>query len=220
MTMQPPRLILASTSPYRRELLARLRLPFEVMAPDTDETPAPGETPADLAARLALAKAASVVQRMPAAVVIGSDQVATLDGCEPIGKPGNAERARRQLKAASGRTMRFHTAFAVLAPRRPEIVETVVIDVRFRTLTDAEIDRYLALEQPFDCAGAARSEGLGIALLEAMSTDDPTALIGLPLIRVAAALRAVGLDPFGPAGGQADARASRRDDGRPEPATP
>ena len=195
----PPRLILASTSTYRRDLLARLRLPFEVRSPDADETPAPGEPPAGLASRLALAKARSIFTAEPDAVVIGSDQVATLDGCEPIGKPGSFERAREQLRAASGRTMRFHTAFAVLAPRHAPIEETAVIDVRFRTLSDDEIDRYLTLDEPFDCAGAARSEGLGIALLEAMRTDDPTALIGLPLIRVAAALRAVGLDPLGPA---------------------
>ena len=196
MTAQPPRLVLASTSPYRRELLGRLRLPFDVMSPDVDETPVPGETPAPLASRLALAKASAVARLAPSAVVIGSDQVATLDGREPLGKPGDAERARRQLRAASGRTMRFHTAFAVVSPARDPIVETVVIEVRFRTLGDAEIDRYLTLEQPFDCAGSARSEGLGIALLESMTTDDPTALIGLPLIRVAAALRAVGLDPL------------------------
>ncbi len=198
MTPQAPRLILASTSPYRRELLARLRLPFDVRAPDTDETPAPDETPAELAHRLALAKAASVARHEPAAVIIGSDQVASLDGREPIGKPGTAERARRQLRAASGRMMRFHTAFAVLAPGHEAIVETVLIDVRFRHLDDAAIDRYLELDQPFDCAGSARSEGLGIALLESMTTDDPTALIGLPLIRVAAALRSVGIDPLGP----------------------
>ena len=197
MTVQAPRLILASTSPYRRELLERLRLPFEVQAPDADETPAPGESPAELASRLALAKAASVGRLAPDAVIIGSDQVATLDGREPIGKPGNAARARLQLRAASGQLMRFHTAFAVLAPGRAPIAETVLIDVRFRVLSDAEIDRYLELDQPFDCAGSARSEGLGIALLESMTTDDPTALIGLPLIRVAAALRSVGIDPLG-----------------------
>ena len=195
-----PRLILASTSPYRRDLLSRLRLPFDVVSPGVDETPGNDERPAELASRLALAKARSVFAAAPDAVVIGSDQVATLDGLAPIGKPGDAERARRQLQAASGRTMHFHTAFAVLAPGRAEIVETVPIEVRFRTLSDTEIDRYVALDQPFDCAGAARSEGLGIALLDAMTTEDPTALIGLPLIRVAAALRAVGLDPLGPPG--------------------
>lgn len=193
-----PRLILASTSPYRRELLARLRLPFEVRSPDVDETPLAAERPAALARRLALAKAQAVFATTPTAVVIGSDQVATLDGSEAIGKPGDVERARRQLRAASGRTMYFHTAFAVLAPQRPPIVEIVDVEVRFRALADDEIDRYLALDRPFDCAGAARSEGLGIALLEAMRTDDPTALIGLPLIRVAAVLRSVGLDPLGP----------------------
>lgn len=194
------RLILASTSVYRRELLGRLGVPFEVAAPGVDETARDGEHPAALARRLALAKARAVAETTThGAVVIGSDQVATLDDVRPIGKPGTAERARRQLKEASGRTMRFHTAFAVLAAGHAPIEETVTIEVRFRTLADAEIERYLAIEQPFDCAGAARSEGLGIALLERISTDDPTALIGLPLIRVAAALRTVGLDPLGPA---------------------
>jgi septum formation protein len=193
-------LILASTSIYRRQLLARLGLPFETRAPGVDEAPLAGEAPAAQAARLARAKARAVADDARvarAAVVIGSDQVATLDGIEPLGKPGTFERARRQLQAASGRTMQFHTSFAVIAPGTAVIEETVTIVVRFRRLDDDEIDRYLALEQPFDCAGAARSEGLGIALLESIVTDDPTALIGLPLIRVAAALRAVGLDPLG-----------------------
>ncbi len=191
------RLILASTSPYRRELLGRLGLPFEVVAPGVDETPAGGERPRALAERLALAKAQAVaLVQGGRSVVIGSDQVATLDDIEPIGKPGDAQRARRQLQAASGRTMRFHTAFAVVATDRAPIRELVTIDVRFRPLSDAEIDGYLAREQPFDCAGAARSEGLGITLLESIRAEDPTALVGLPLIRVAAALRAVGLDPL------------------------
>lgn len=192
------RLILASTSPYRRELLARLGRPFEVVAPGVDETPGPDERPAALAARLALAKARAVAATAPDAVVIGSDQVATLDDAQPLGKPGTAERARQQLQAASGRTMRFHTAVAVVAPERDPIETLATIEVRFRVLSDQQIERYLALEQPFDCAGAARSEGLGIALLERITADDPTALVGLPLIRVAAALRSVGLDPLGP----------------------
>ncbi len=186
-------LILASGSPYRRELLARLQLPFEVVAPDVDETPAPGERPAALAARLAHAKAKAVAATRPRAVVIGSDQVATLDGRTPIGKPGTLERAREQLRAASGRAMQFHTAYAVVAPGRPLAEGTVPVTVRFRELDHAEIDRYLALEQPLDCAGAARCEGLGISLLEAIHTDDPTALVGLPLIQVAETLRRLGL---------------------------
>lgn len=192
------RLILASTSIYRRQLLERLGLAFDVQAPETDETPAPGERPAALARRLALAKASAVAALAGDAVVIGSDQVATLDGRQPLGKPGNFDRARDQLLAASGRTMSFHTAFAVVAPGRAPQVDCVDIAVRFRSLTLAEIERYLQLEAPFDCAGAAKSEGLGITLLESMTTTDPTALIGLPLIRVAAALRAVGIDPLAP----------------------
>jgi len=186
-------LILASGSPYRRELLGRLHLPFEVVAPEVDETPAPGERPAALAQRLARAKAQAVAASRPRAIVIGSDQVATLDGRSPIGKPGSHERAREQLRAASGRAMQFHTAFAVAAPGRPLVEATVPVTVRFRELDDAEIDRYLGLEQPFDCAGAARCEGLGISLLEAIHTEDPTALVGLPLIQLAASLRQLGV---------------------------
>jgi septum formation protein len=189
------RLILASTSPYRKELLQRLRVPFEVVAPEVDETPQEGEAPAALARRLARAKAAAVATGRRASVVIGSDQVATLDGRTPIGKPGSLENARRQLAAASGRTMHFHTAFTLLAPGRPAIEHCVEVAVEFRTLDGSEIDRYLALEQPLDCAGSARCEGLGIALLTSIRTEDPTALIGLPLIRVSQALREVGLPP-------------------------
>ncbi len=186
-------LVLASGSPYRRELLARLRVPFEVMAPNVDEAPAAGERPAALASRLARAKAQAVAASRPRAVVIGSDQVATLDGRTPIGKPGTLERAREQLRAASGRAMQFHTAYAVVAPGRPLVEGTVPVTVRFRELEPAEIERYLALEQPLDCAGAARCEGLGISLLEAIHTDDPTALVGLPLIQVAETLRRLGI---------------------------
>jgi septum formation protein len=186
-------LILASGSPYRRELLGRLHLPFEVVAPEVDETPAPGERPGARAPRLARAKAQAVAASRPRAIVIGSDQVATLDGRSPIGKPGSHERAREQLRAASGRAMQFHTAFAVAAPGRPLMEATVPVTVRFRELDDAEIDRYLGLEQPFDCAGAARCEGLGISLLEAIHTEDPTALVGLPLIQLAASLRQLGV---------------------------
>ena len=189
------KLILASGSPYRRELLARLRIPFEVQAPDIDEAPLPQEAPRSLAERLARSKAEAVAAAAPGSIVIGSDQVATLDGVTPIGKPGSHEAARRQLQAASGRVMHFHTAFAVLAPGHAAIAGCAPVAVEFRHLDDPEIERYLVLEQPFDCAGAAKCEGLGIALLKSIRTDDPTALIGLPLMQVADALRRVGLPP-------------------------
>jgi septum formation protein len=190
------KLILASGSPYRRELLARLRLPFEVQAPDIDEAPRAGEAPRSLAERLARQKAQAIATASPGSIVIGSDQVATLDGATPIGKPGTHDAARRQLQAASGRVMHFHTAFALLAPGQAAIEGCVPVAVEFRRLDDAEIERYLALEQPLDCAGAAKCEGLGIALLKSIRTDDPTALIGLPLMQVANALRRVGLSPI------------------------
>jgi len=194
MTLTPtPSLILASSSPYRKELMERLRIPFTVVPPEVDETPLEGEAPAMLAQRLAYLKARVVALRWPTSVVIGSDQVATLDGGTPVGKPGTLENARRQLAAASGRTMHFHTAFTLLAPGHLPIDGCVPVTVEFRALDSAEIDRYLALEQPFDCAGSARCEGLGIALLQSIRTDDPTALIGLPLMQVAAALRTVGM---------------------------
>lgn len=196
MSPSSPRLILGSTSPYRRELLLRLRLPFDVVAPQVDETPAAGEAPARLALRLALAKARAVAALHPQAVVIGADQVADLDG-EPIGKPGNHERAIEQLRRMSGRTVIFQTALAVL--RRDTGFEQALlapVRVRFRTLADSEIERYLRLEQPYDCAGSAKSETLGIALLSAIDSDDPTALVGLPLIRTAELLRQAGLDPL------------------------
>jgi septum formation protein len=192
-----PELILASTSRYRRELLERLRLPFAVEAPLTDETPLAGETPREAAIRLARAKARAVAAARPAALVIGSDQTATLDGVAILGKPGSHARAREQLRAASGRTMLFHTALA-LARQSDGLLDEQVVDtrVRFRTLSDQEIDAYLRAEQPYDCAGAAKSEGLGIALLEAIEGPDPTALIGLPLIALSDALRRAGLAPL------------------------
>jgi septum formation protein len=190
------KLILASSSPYRKELLARLRMPFCAIAPEIDESPLPGELPAALAGRLAMSKGQSVAGRFPQAVVIGADQVATLDGATPIGKPGTLTRARRQLESASGRTMHFFTAFAVLAPGHGAIEHCVPVAVRFRHLGRAEIDRYLALEEPLDCAGAAKCEGLGIALLESIHTDDPTALIGLPLMLLAKALGRIGMPPI------------------------
>jgi len=189
------KLILASSSPYRRELLARLRVPFEVKAPAVDESPRALEPPQALARRLARCKAQAVADLAPGSVVIGSDQVATLDDRTPIGKPGTLEAARRQLAAASGRVMQFHTAFALLAPGGIAIEGCVPVAVEFRRLEADEIERYLSLEQPFDCAGAAKCEGLGIALLKRIRTDDPTALVGLPLMQVADALRQVGLSP-------------------------
>ena len=186
-------LVLGSTSPYRRELLARLRLPFTTDAPRVDETPQPGEAPAALARRLALAKAREVAVRHPQAVVIGSDQVADLAG-QPLGKPGTHERAVAQLRAMRGQTVIFQTALAVVcADSGFEQSDLAAVEVRFRDLPDDEIERYLRAEQPYDCAGSAKSEGLGIALLDAIHSDDPTALVGLPLIRTARLLRAAGL---------------------------
>jgi septum formation protein len=194
-----PTLILASTSRYRRELLERLRLPFEVRAPEVDETPRPGEHPAALAQRLALAKAQAVSAQFPGAVVIGSDQVADLDG-EPIGKPGTHERAVAQLRSMRGRSVVFQTAVAVVRASTGYAGAALApVTVRFRQLSDAEIEHYLRAEQPYDCAGSAKVETLGIALLDAVESDDPTALVGLPLIRTAALLRAAGIDPLLPA---------------------
>ena len=195
------RLVLASTSRYRRELLARLRLPFEVEPPEVDERPLAGEAPAATAARLALAKAGAVAARRADAVVIGSDQVADLDGAG-VGKPGDHARATAQLRTMSGRRIVFQTAVAVVrAATGFEAVRRVPVTVRFRSLDDAEIEYYLRTEQPYDCAGSAKCETLGIALLEAIESDDPTALVGLPLIRTTELLRAAGLDPLRPAGG-------------------
>ena len=189
----PRALVLGSTSPYRRELLQRLRLPFTVAAPAVDETPQPDEAPHALALRLALAKAQAVAAQHPDAVVIGSDQVADLAG-EPLGKPGHHDRAVAQLRQMRGRTVVFQTAVAVVcAATGFEQVELAPVRVRFRGLSDAEIERYLQAEQPYDCAGSAKSEGLGISLLDAILSDDPTALVGLPLIRTCRMLRAAGL---------------------------
>lgn len=186
-------LVLGSTSRYRRELLTRLGLPFNTAAPAVDESPLPGEAPRALALRLARAKATEVAARYPKAVVIGSDQVADLDG-QPLGKPGTHDRAVAQLRAMSGRTVVFQTALTVVCVESGfEQSDLAAVEVRFRTLDDAEIERYLRAEQPYDCAGSAKSEGLGIALLESIHNDDPTALIGLPLIRTARLLRAAGL---------------------------
>ncbi len=186
-------MVLGSTSRYRRELLARLHIPFEVVAPDVDETPQAGETPRDLALRLALAKARAVASRHPQAVVIGSDQVADLAG-QPLGKPGEHARAVKQLQQMRGQTVVFQTALAVVCLATGfEQVDLAPVRVRFRDLTDEEIENYLQTEKPYDCAGSAKSEGLGIALLDAIDNDDPTALVGLPLIRTAHMLRAAGV---------------------------
>ena len=187
------RLILGSTSPYRRDLLTRLRLPFDVVSPDVDETPLGGEAPRALALRLALAKAKAVAGLHPQAVVIGSDQVADLDG-EPLGKPGTHARATEQLQRMRGKTVVFHTAVAVVCIDTGfSQVDLAEVNVKFRNLDDAEIERYLRAETPYDCAGSAKSEGLGIALLESIDSDDPTALVGLPLIRTCQMLRAAGV---------------------------
>lgn len=201
MTPQPPitdtqplrALILGSTSPYRHALLSRLGLPFQTVNPEVDETPLPGETPAALALRLARQKAASVARHHPQAIVIGSDQVADLHG-EPLGKPGNHERARAQLARMSGQAVVFQTALSVQC-LETGFEQSAVVPVRvvFRDLGADEIERYLRAEQPYDCAGSAKSEGLGIALLEQIDNNDPTALIGLPLIRTCQMLRAAGL---------------------------
>lgn len=194
LTLSPQRaLILGSSSRYRRELMQRLRLPFEVLSPDVDETPLPGESPHDLACRLALAKAHAVAALQPEAVVIGSDQVADLNGL-PLGKPGTHERAVAQLRQMRGQTVIFQTAVAVVcAATGFSQMEIAPVRVQFRDLSDAEIEAYLQAEQPYDCAGSAKSEGLGIALLERIDNDDPSALVGLPLIRTCALLRAAGV---------------------------
>ncbi|OZI30435.1 septum formation protein Maf [Bordetella genomosp. 10] len=194
MTISPRRLILASTSKYRRELLSRLRLPFDVVPPLVDETPAPGEAPADLAVRLSLAKAEAVARQHPGAVVIGSDQVATVDGT-PIGKPGDFVGAQRQLRSLSGREVAFHSALAVTDGERVAHAD-IVTRCRFRELSDAAIDAYLLAESPYDTAGSAKAESLGIALMESIQSDDPTAIIGLPLIALTSMLTLFGLDPL------------------------
>ena len=189
-------LILASSSRYRHELLSRLRIPFDVVAPEVDETPIAGEPPHALASRLALAKAHAVAKLHPDAVVIGSDQAADLHG-EPLGKPGNHARAVQQLQRMRGQTVVFQTAVAVVCHATGfEQMEVAAVRVRFRDLSDAEIEAYLQAEQPYDCAGSAKSEGLGIALLDAIDNDDPTALIGLPLIRTCRMLRDAGIPIF------------------------
>jgi len=199
-TSTTPRLILASSSAYRRELLGRLRLPFEVMVPDIDESPLPGEAPETTALRLARSKAQAVAARAPGAVVIGSDQVATLDG-EQIGKPGNHDHALAQLQKMRGRRVVFHTALCLWDGRAAALtggaqLENIQTFVTFRDLPDAELDAYLRIEQPYDCAGSAKNEGLGIAILETIDSSDPTALTGLPLIALTGMLRKAGFSFF------------------------
>ncbi len=189
----PRPLVLGSTSRYRRELMDRLKIDFQVASPDVDEAPLAGEAPADLARRLALAKAHAVAARFPDAVVIGSDQVAQLDG-DSLGKPGDHGRATQQLRRMRGRTVIFQTAVAVVCHASGfEQSDLAPVRVVFRDLSDEEIEAYLRAEQPYDCAGSAKSEGLGIALLESIDSDDPTALVGLPLIRTCRMLRAAGV---------------------------
>jgi septum formation protein len=193
LSMASRPLILGSTSRYRRELLQRLQVPFDVAAPDVDETPLPGETPRALAERLALAKARAVASAFPRAVVIGSDQVADLNGLA-LGKPGSHERAVLQLRQMRGQTVVFQTAVAVVCGESGfEQSGLAAVWVRFRDLSDSEIENYLRAEQPYDCAGSAKSEGLGIALLESIESDDPTALVGLPLIRTCKMIQAAGV---------------------------
>ena len=186
-------LILGSTSRYRLELLQRLQIPFDVAAPKVDESPLTGESPAAMAGRLALTKAQAVARMFPHAVVIGADQVADLNG-QPLGKPGSHEQAVIQLRQMRGKTVIFQTAVSVVCLESGfEESELAQVRVRFRELSDGEIENYLRAEQPYDCAGSAKSEGLGIALLDAIESDDPTALVGLPLIRTCRMIRAAGI---------------------------
>ena len=190
-------LILASSSVYRRELLQRLRLPFECVSPAIDESARPDETPATTAVRLALKKARAVAAAHPQALIIGSDQVAELDGT-PLGKPGNHANAVCQLRAMRGQRVVFHTALCLLdAASGRHQLENAVTTVLLRALTDAQIERYLHLEQPYDCAGSAKVESLGIALAETITSDDPTALIGLPLIMLVSMLKREGIEVLG-----------------------
>jgi septum formation protein len=197
----PSRLILASSSKYRHELLSRLRIPFDVMLPQVDETPKPGESPEATALRLAQEKAIEVAMRAPGTLVIGCDQVATLDG-EQIGKPGTHDNALKQLQKMRGRRVTFHSALCLwdgrenIAGKIPQL-ENVQTFVTFRDLPDSELEAYLRIEQPYDCAGSAKNEGLGIAIIERIESSDPTALTGLPLIALTGMLRRAGVSFFG-----------------------
>ena len=188
-----PPIVLASSSSYRRELLTRLQLPFTCHSPDIDETPQANESAQALVQRLALSKARALAQHYPQHIIIGSDQVAVLDG-KIIGKPLHAEGATQQLSAASGRSLVFLTGLAVIDTRAEiEQVDLVPFTVHFRTLNAAQIQRYIAAEQPFDCAGSFKSEGLGVSLFQATEGSDATSLIGLPLIRLCDMLNACGI---------------------------
>lgn len=197
----PPSLILASSSRYRKELLGRLRLPFTTISPNVDETPHPGEAPETLALRLSVAKAMAVAADCPGSIVIGSDQVATMDG-RPIGKPGDFPRAQAQLRELSGQIVEFHSALAITDGQRVKQAD-VVTRCRFRHLSDHAIDAYLRAEEPYDTAGSAKAESLGIALMESIQSDDPTAIIGLPLIALTRMLITFGFDPLDAPGASA-----------------
>jgi septum formation protein len=192
----PPKLVLASTSPYRRELLCRLQLPFEAVAPETDETALPNESPVATAERLAEAKARAVAGRFSDALIIGSDQVAYVAGSsQRFGKPETRNNAIAQLRSMSGKAVVFHTGLCLLnAATGRTHIRGIPTEVRFRELSDAEIHRYVDKEDALNCAGSARSAGLGIALLEYLRGDDPNALVGLPLIALAEMLRAEGIE--------------------------
>jgi septum formation protein len=194
MTLMPHSLILASSSPYRRALLERLRIPFSISPPEIDETPRTGERPEHLALRLAIEKAEIIAKRFPDAVVIGADQAASLHDT-PLGKPGTFEAARNQLQRMSGQTVVFHSAMAVIHEGHVQSIDVLTTCV-FRTLSNAAIERYLAIDQPLDTAGSAKAECLGIALMQSMQSTDPTSIIGLPLIALTSMLSHCGLDPL------------------------
>ena len=194
-----PQLILGSSSPYRRELLERLRLPFTVVSPQIDETPLAGETPPETALRLAVAKARHIAQIHPDALIIGADQVATVNG-EQIGKAGGFDKALAQLQAMRGQTVLFHSALCLYDARNDRVdARDIITRATFRDLPDDELSAYLRIEQPYDCAGSAKVEALGITILEKVESDDPTALIGLPLIALTDMLRKAGVDLYGDA---------------------
>jgi septum formation protein len=194
MTVAPPHLILASTSRYRRELLERLRIPFSVVSPEVDETPLPQEPAGQLALRLAIEKTRAVALQYPDSIVIGADQAACLHG-QPLGKPGNTVTAQQQLRQLSGQTVVFHSAMAVMLGQDLQHIDVPTTCI-FRTLSEPAIARYIAIDQPFDTAGSAKAECLGIALMQSMDSSDPTSIIGLPLIALTRMLSHFGLDPL------------------------
>lgn len=191
-----PQLILASSSPYRRELLSRLRLPFTVISPNIDETPEPGETPPQTALRLAQAKAKHIAHSQPLSLIIGADQVATVEGTQ-IGKAGNFDKALAQLQAMRGKTVEFHSALCLYDARSNTMqARNIITQATFAHLPDEQLAAYLHIEQPYDCAGSAKVEALGITLLQSVQSDDPTALIGLPLIALTQMLRTAGVELY------------------------